>query len=512
MYAERVSSINQGSIVNKDGGRKSQEPPREAELKLTEANIKHDVFLGSSPDTKESILATNKITKQNAVELMGLPFSEDRPEFISDNEIKQHAERIIGEVTPHLVRGIEMFTRREGLSDDALKTEEKRQAWLWAVKSSKYNAIYFVSRREAKQGEEFVKNNAATIYAIGGFIDTHGGAAPIVNFALHSYVQGFANEPERRVITSKKSVPRTGIQGYDKDTLVVRPGRFLDTEPTTSFETAEEIYDWHDLAHITAASSSNNGFGVRYHKGLNSLTRYYRAITEGEGMQDASGPVFSDGMLFTQLSKSVFEHYEDQKLPDGYNRYSYDQIRQFVAQELFAYLGGDHTILHPGTGKQLKAGRPIDPLELAVCEQNKRYERRAAEVERDIFVRGTPEGSRGNPEKDPFVSLSRSQRILQIAELGHDPVYFEARNLTRHRAHEDALGQFAGYLGKVKREELKGDPNEEDQMPIHEDIQLLDATVDFYQMKDLRGGEGNEINLYQLVGDTIKTRNARSKK
>jgi hypothetical protein len=49
-------------------------------------------------------------------------------------------------------------------------------------------------------------------------------------------------------------------------------------------------------------------------------------------------------------------------------------------------------------------------------------------------------------------------------------------------------------------------------MPIHEDIQLLDATVDFYQMKDLRGGEGNEINLYQLVGDTIKTRNARSKK
>ncbi len=452
-------------------------------------------------------VAPHEITAQIAPSLMRLPFSENRPAFVPSKDIEQHAERITGEVVPHIMKGVARFAQREGLGSDSLVTADRQQAWLWAVKGSKYNAIYNVSRKEAAEGLDFVRRNADVIDAIGSFIDAHGGVAPIANYALHGYVHGFDAEQGRQVRTSKRSIPRTAIQGYDQDTLVVKPGHFLDTDPATSFDTPDEIHDWHDLSHILAASSSQGAFGVKYHDGLNDLDKYFRDLTHGMGMQDASGPLFSDGLLFTQLSRPVFEAYEGQRLPDGSPRYNYDQIRRLIAQELFAYLGGSHALLHPGVGREIQAGRPIDPLELAVLEQNKRFERRAAEVETNMFVRGTPEGTRGKPERDPLLPLTRSQRIARIAELDDDPLYFEARNLTRHRAHEDALGQFAGYLLVRKKAEIAGATPDTDRATLTEDVHLLEATVDFYQMDDLRGGK--ETNLYQLVGDIIDARRRR---
>lgn len=463
----------------------------------------------SDPDAR-GLIRPQEITGKNAATLMRLPFSDRKPAFLPVNTIEQHAERIGQEVIPHLLRGIHLFTRREGLKEDVLTTDNRRQSWIWAAKASKYNAVYYVSRREAEKNLDFVRRNADTIDAIGDFIDSHGGVAPIANFALHSYVQGFIEVPGREVKTAKKSIPRHAIQGYDQNTLVARKDHFLDTDPTVSFNTPSEIHDWHDLAHIFAAASSSGAFGVKYHDGLDDLPRYYQALTEGRGMRDASGPALSDGMLFTQLSRPVFEFYEERRLPDGTPRYSCDEIERFVAQELFAYLGGGYGLHHPGVGAEIKAGRVIDPLELAVGEQNKRYERRAAEVEKELFVRGTPEGSRGNPDKDPLASLKRSDRILHIAGLGDDLLYFEARNLTRHRAHEDALGQFANYLLGQKRAELEKAVLETDRVKIDEDIRVLETTVAFYQMEDLRKGE--EINLYKIVGDIIKARKARGKK
>lgn len=483
---------------------------------MSTENIFNDAQNYQTPHGAEQYVQRDNVDVQldpsfeNTQAFLQLPFSERRPAFVSASTIEQHAERIREEVAPHLLAGIELFAKNEGLGEEALGTEDQRQAWLWATKSSKYNAVYYISRKEAADEIDFVKKNVETIDAIGDFIDSHGGAGKIANYALHSYVQGFAEMPGREVRTAKKSVPRYAIQGYDQDTLVVRKAHFLDTDPVASFNTPEEIHDWHDLAHNLAASSSNGAFGVKYHEGLDKLDRYYRALTEGEGMQDASGPLFSDGMLFTQLSKSVFEFYEGQKLPDGTNKYNYDQIQTFVAQELFYYLSGEHALYHPGIKEEIKAGRTIDTLELAVAEQNKRCERRAAEMEKELFVRGTPEGSRGNPAKDPLAGLSRSQRIQYTANLGDEPLYFEARNLTRHRAHEDALGQFANYLLEQKRTELAGSVSEADRTQMEEDIQLLDATVAFYQMDDLRQGE--QINLYQMVHDIIGARNDRKNK
>lgn len=235
---------------------------------------------------------------------------------------------------------------------------------------------------------------------------------------------------------------------------------------------------------------------MKYHDGLEGLPRYYRALTEGSGAQDGTGPEFSDGLLFSQLSRPIFEFYEGERNEDGSNHYSYDEIQELVTEELTSYLKGEHQLLHPGTGQLMAINRAMNPLELAVCLQNKRYERRAAEAERAVLTRGTPEGVRGNPDADPLLTMSRSERLKYIATLD-EPLYFEARNLSRHRAHEDALGRYARDILEIKTEELSSASfSESESLKI--EIELLEKVMSFYHMNDLYTGE--EINLYQEVG------------
>ena len=430
-----------------------------------------------------------------------VPFSEPRPDFVPQETIEQHAERIKKEVTPHILTGISKFIETHELNGEYdLHDPLQQQAWIWAVKSSKYNAAYFFSRRDAQENGSFVTANAQLIDTIGAEIDNHGGVSNIANYALHSYVEGFTQLPGRAVQTAKRSIPPNAIQGKGFNIIAVKPAHFLNTLSSDCFSTSKEIHDWHDLAHVLAASSSYGKFGVKYNEGLNDLERYCRALTEGEGMSDASGPAFSDGLLFTQLSKPLFENYEGQKLPDGSNKYSNDEIESHIAGELFLYLGGHYPLFHPGVNRTVMASRPINTLELAVGEQNKRYERRAAEVEIELLVRGTPEGVRGDPGKDPLVQLTRSQRIQEVARLDDGPLYFEARNLIRHRAHEDALGQYAAFSLQSKKAEL-ATATDVDYNALLVEVNILQSIVDFYQMTDLK--QETEINLYQLVGATI---------
>ncbi len=453
-----------------------------------------------------------EITIEVARKFVKSPFSEPKPDFISADRIEKQIERVQEEVKPYLFSGIELFIKSEGLNEHNLETETIRQSWLWAVKSGKYRAIYNVSREEAEMGIEFITKNAVTIDAIGKILDEKNGVTKIVNYALHKYAQEFDQIPGRQIRTAKKSMPVFGIQSCDEYTIAIRKDGFINDDPKKSFDNPEQIYDWHDLAHIVGASSSEGAFGTKYHDGLDELDRYYRSLTEGEGMNDASGPMFSDGMLFTQLSKSLYEFSESQKNLDGTDMYNIEQIHKFITEGLFAYLGGSHDLFHPGTGKNVRGGRMITSLELAVLEQNKRYERRAAEMEQKMFVRGTPDGPRGNPAKDPLVSLTRSKRIEYLAGLGDKLLYFEARNIIRHRAHEDALGQFSNYLLALKTQKLKNDTMGDEGETLFENIEdahLLNAVTSFYQMQDLK--TGREINLYKIVRDILKARKIRKK-
>jgi hypothetical protein len=83
--------------------------------------------------------------------------------------------------------------------------------------------------------------------------------------------------------------------------------------------------------------------------------------------------------------------------------------------------------------------------------------------------------------------MSHAQRLVYIAG-SPPPLYFEARNLVRHRAHEDALGHVARRMADDVRDQ--------------DTVNLARAILDFHTLTDLL--QAREINLYQLVDNAIQ--------
>lgn len=386
----------------------------------------------------------------------------DLPDFLNIKDIENAAATIKDDLSEPINGGVDFFAKINNV--DICVDPDDRRVWSLAAKLSLFNAIYFVSREEAEQLSDFGTKYAAEIDEVGGIIDDNGGVAQIANFALHQYVQDFGNKEGRSVMTVNKSTPKHAIQGYDQNTLAVKKSHFLDESPEDCL-VDEERHDWHDLAHVLAGAASNGAFGVKYHNGLDQLPKYYRQLTEGSGASDASGPKFSDGLIFSHLSLPLFDA----------NKGQVDNI----AQEIYQYLKGEKPLEHPGIQKHVIPERPINELELATCLQNKRYERRAAEMEKFLLVRGTPKGERGDPDSDPLLKMSRSERLFAIANL-EEPLYFEQRNLFRHRAHEKALGMIAV-----------------DMQNENPDSDLANKILDFYLLTDIK--DKSEINLYEEV-------------
>ncbi|MGH3832719.1 MAG: hypothetical protein ACRDRS_20155 [Pseudonocardiaceae bacterium] len=395
--------------------------------------------------------------------------------FIDPDDLDRELRNIGLDLRTPIRGAVALFVRSRGLPELDCPPGERDRIWWWAVKASRYAAIYLVSRREARANSAYIREHAAAIDAAGRLIDDHGGVAPIVNYALHRWITDYPNRLGGQVRAVTTSTPEYAIQGYGRGVIAVRAKHFHRLTPEQCFHACvRDVHDWHDLAHVLAAAASHGRFGVKYHDGLNRLPRYYRALTEGEGAGDATGPAFSDGMLFSWLSLPPLHHHRDRGLV-------WPAVQELVAGELTAYLSGRHGLRHPGTGTMITPARGIDPLELAVAFQNKRYERRAAEIETPLLIRGTSDGPRGNPDHDPLLPLSRSARLTRIADLD-EPLYFEARNLCRHRTHEDALGRYAHHLyGRAP--------------------ELAGAILDFYHLTDLR--HDREINLYQLVAHVL---------
>jgi len=419
---------------------------------------------------------------------------EISPSISAEKEIEKKAGVIREEIAPHVLSGAQAFIREHNLEGAfSLQTEREKLSWLYVIEGSRYNAIYFLSRSEAKKAVPFVAENADELEKIHKAVENEGGVNGIINFAIHEFVRDFS-DGEREVRFSKKSIPSFAIQSYDEKTLYVKEKDFFKTEPSDSLKIANGLGDWHDFSHFLAAAS-NSMFGIRYHHGLEKLDRYYRDITEGTGMHDASGPAFTDGMIFTQLSRSLFEYFEKNVSSDA-------KLEEIIAEELVRYLQGEIQLYHPGANTYIQAPRPMNAAELAVCVQNKRCERQAAEFEKYLFVRGTPDGSRGNPSKDPFYELNISDRIISIAHTTK-PLYFEKRNLVRHRAHEKALGLYTQWLLADRISLLESTKDGSLRHVLQQEIRLLEAIDSFVRLEDVQ--KGSEINLYHRVEEYLQS-------
>lgn len=400
-------------------------------------------------------------------------------------DLFREADRIDAELEAPILEACTLFVTNLGAAS-TFQTESQQRAWWWAVKASKYNAVYYVSRNCALRNIDWIRAHAHEINLAGHLIDKHCSIAPIVNYALHRYVQLADRDHRVRAVTT--STPEYAIQGIDDRTIAVRARHFLEQTPEKSFTIASECFDWHDLAHILAAATSGGAFGCKYHDGLHELPRYYRALTEGAGASDASGPLLSDGLLFTHLSRALFEQCYSNRLLGSSLIGQHIDIQSLIAAELANYLDGNYPLFHPALNRAVTSPRPVTITELAVLMQNKRYERRGAEAEYAVLVRGTPDGPRGNATLDPLIKMSHAQRLIYIAG-SPPPLYFEVRNLVRHCAHEDALGHVARRMAD----------------DVHDDQDTADfaqAILDFHTLTDL--SQGQETNLYQLVDNAIR--------
>jgi hypothetical protein len=420
-----------------------------------------------------------------------MPEQEKLLEF--NSLVETYADSIRNEIASCILMGVSTFLREHRLTSQyTLETERERLAWLLAVETCRYNAIYFINRRDAQKHREFVLCHRDLLNEIGNLVAKYDNGRGIINYAFHAFVQDFARRPGKKVRFSKKSIPPYCMQTHNEHALYVREKDFFGSTPVDSFHALESLGDWHDFSHFLAACVSDGAFGVKYHHGLDKLAGHYRDLTAGTGMQDASGSLYSDGILFTQLSRPIFDTYYDKKHSDG-NRNTMEEIEYLIAKELFAYLCGNKALYHPGVKREIAIDHLMNPLELAVCMQNKRYERRGAEYEIAMFVRGTPDGPRGDASKDPLYRLNTAERILFVATLQDSRVYFEQRNISRHRAHEIALGLLAQEM--LSRKETQKATNTTE-------IDLLKAIISFHNLDDLQAGQ--EINLYQIVGEIIE--------
>lgn len=403
-----------------------------------------------------------------------------------------YTDSIRSDIATYILKGVAIFLQKYGLSNQyPLETEREQLLWLLAVEACRYNAIYMINRRDARKYREFVRCNQGQLNKIGEVLTQHNNGHSIINYAIHAFVQDFARRPGKEVRFSRKSIPPYCIQAFNEHTLYVREKDYFNSTPMDSFDDPHSLGDWHDFSHWLAACVSYGAFGVKYHHGLDKLVRYYRDLTAGTDMQNATGFLYSDGILFTQLSRPIFDTYYGKTHTDG-SVYTIEEIEDVIASELFSYLYSNKALYHPGIKREIALDHPMNPLELAVCIQNKRYERRGAEYEVAMFVRGTPDGPRGDASKDPLYHLNTAERILFVAALSDNRIYFEQRNVSRHRAHERALA----FLAQAML-----DDNAAQAAKHITETNLLKTILSFHRLEDLQTAQ--EINLYQTVGEII---------
>jgi len=436
-----------------------------------------------------------------------VPYETRRSYLESEFPVQPYLTAIQDRIGRCIMSGVEMF--RATFTDINVPDQSddiSAHAWLLAVKTSKYNATYFISRDEAIKATNFTKEYGDVVDRIGESIDSLGGPNPIINYALHKFVIDFSQSTHNgKVIEHNDFIPLRAIQAHDASTIAIRSRGPLTLNPTDSFNANHNLYDWHDLAHYIAAAASSGYFGAKYHQGLNKLEKEYQDLVTGNDKDSGFRNIFSDGIIFTHLSRPVFEdlvsHHPEILRSEGV---SDDEVRNQIAGRLVAYFVKGEPLFHPIAQKYISPTTSISPIQLAICMQNKRYERTAAELEKYLLVRGSPDGTRGDIKLDPLSYLSRSQRIHYIANLGKLSLYFENRNLIRHRAHEDALATSASELLAKGLSNISTEANNIEKSRIYLDIDLLKKIINFYNFDDIKRGQ--EINLFKEVEANIQSR------
>jgi uracil phosphoribosyltransferase len=355
------------------------------------------------------------------------PSPPAHPLFRQTERIEQLARDLKAEVLTYAMEGTRQLLI-ESSPSLALSYAAHPNLWRAALQVHKYGVIYPMCRAEAGHALEAVASHQEQFAQIDARVRRDGFGDRVFNYALHR----FAVAPTRTLRLASSLLSPGALASLDAVTFCGRPVDFIERSVDDALATPTALYDFHDMSHAVAASLCAPLYGSTYFEHLQPLPIELRQLVTSPGLRDATGPLASDGILFSELLTGLLPTAMPPPAQQG-------ALVDRLAAQLLDYLLGRQALLHPSTGRMLRLADPITPRQLAVLAQNKSYELPASEVEQKVFTRG------GADKRDVLDAMSGWERLEYLAQ-GPPWLYFEARNTLKHRAQKLAYLRLAQHL------------------------------------------------------------------
>ncbi|KAI0426006.1 hypothetical protein F5Y09DRAFT_78941 [Xylaria sp. FL1042] len=362
--------------------------------------------------------------------------SPAHPYFDNDTKIQSIVAELKDDILAFALEACQLILDNVTLADEIKQrhlSETLSQIpdlWRAVILTQHYGVIYFMSRFEARtRYYPLMNQNPLLLDAIDIFLRSNDdGGIRVINYAVHALV----TRGNLRVDYATSCVPPNAIAAVGPRHVLVRAADFNNRSASEVLACSSPMWDLHDFAHLTCAALSQELYGNKYQDHLLQLPKPLTALIRSPGLHTATGPLISDGLVFSELLTKLFTDTVAKNTWSGHQQ-TYQDLCMELATALAEYYLAKRPLEHPSTGRQLMLPEPISLTELAVLVQNKNYELPASEIEQRVFTRGGPSGA----GKDVLLGLSARRRAARLAE-STSWGYFEVRNTIKHRAHKEA--------------------------------------------------------------------------
>lgn len=386
-----------------------------------------------SPDTNLRVFETLPSNYEPATWWLD-GHSPAHPQFDNARRIQFWSTVIKEPLRQCILEGCRILLERENNSLLLWSISQHELLWKAAVSVQKYGVVFLATRSECR--EDFlpaIEFHPVLFSKIASFLSTDANAIRAMNYGVHRLV----NSGILMVDHQQRLVPPTAISAIGPNHITVRAKDF-EGDSISLLDNSRPIWDFHDFAHLTAASVCPDLYGSKYWLHLIKLPPKLTALIRSPKMKTAEPtPKCSDGVIFSELLTGLFAA-EIDAIQKGEKAHTYASLTNMLADYLAEYLLGQRELQHLTTGTMLKMDEPINAVQLAVLVQNKAYELTASEIEQRVLTRGGPVGDK----KDDLDALTAAERIRFLATC-RKWMYFEVRNTIKHRAHKLAYQKVA---------------------------------------------------------------------
>lgn len=347
------------------------------------------------------------------------------PHFSEELALRRIVDGVTADLHDHIWRLLPHVVRHARIDEVVGVGELDEEAVYVALLTCRYGATYCGTPMATAPHVTWAERHSRVINALGVWLTGTNWHNRVLNAAITSYLLS----PIFTHLIGGRFAPRRGFHVQDGRTLTRRVSGILES-PEAALRNDRAHYDFHDFAHLVAATLCNELFGVKHY--CSSFEQLPPDLIDLVAGYDSHRSLpRADGSIFSRFLHDAFFSLDLARTDE-------DTAAARLEEELVAYLmGGTSRSL---SERHVQAYRGMfNPYELAMVAQNQAYESPASEVEVALFVRGGVDGL------DDLDELTPVQRLFGIAALD-DRTYHERRNIAKRRAQRSAYATVAGRL------------------------------------------------------------------